>query len=101
MYVIMAGIMALTIVGMPYARLCLNFAWYFWWPFGRYVEGLPHDNISSTVFLSVYWFADAIVHSGVLGWHRRSVHTRANVERLGTWDCCPRHLVLCVFAARW
>ncbi|XP_077450117.1 cation/H+ exchanger protein 1 isoform X1 [Stigmatopora argus] len=37
-YVLICPVMFLTIVGVPYGKLCLKLAWYFIWPFGKSVQ---------------------------------------------------------------
>ncbi|XP_077994759.1 uncharacterized protein LOC144448402 [Glandiceps talaboti] len=37
-YLVIAFIMLLTIIGRPHARFCLRFAGYFFWPFGKFVQ---------------------------------------------------------------
>ncbi|NXN31593.1 VNX1 protein, partial [Nycticryphes semicollaris] len=38
LYVLMAAMMFLTVVGAPYGRLCWNLAGYFLWPFGKVIQ---------------------------------------------------------------
>ncbi|KAM9823983.1 cation/H+ exchanger protein 1 [Neosynchiropus ocellatus] len=37
-YVLVSLVMFLTLIGIPYGKLCLRLAWYFIWPFGMSVE---------------------------------------------------------------
>ncbi|BFZ14655.1 hypothetical protein BsWGS_17694 [Bradybaena similaris] len=37
-YLLVAALMALTVVGVPYAKFCWRMAWYFFWPFGKFVH---------------------------------------------------------------
>ncbi|KAM8883783.1 cation/H+ exchanger protein 1 [Synchiropus picturatus] len=37
-YVLVSLVMFLTLIGIPYGKLCLRLAWYFIWPFGKSVE---------------------------------------------------------------
>ncbi|XP_071831123.1 uncharacterized protein [Apostichopus japonicus] len=36
-YLCVAVVMAVTVIGWPYAKFCWKLAWYFLWPFGKYV----------------------------------------------------------------
>ncbi|PIK37763.1 putative low affinity vacuolar monovalent cation/H(+) antiporter [Apostichopus japonicus] len=36
-YLCVALVMAVTVIGWPYAKFCWKLAWYFLWPFGKYV----------------------------------------------------------------
>ncbi|NXP05925.1 VNX1 protein, partial [Thinocorus orbignyianus] len=38
LYVLMAAMMFITVVGAPYGRLCWNLAGYFLWPFGKVIQ---------------------------------------------------------------
>ncbi|XP_070710061.1 cation/H+ exchanger protein 1 [Pempheris klunzingeri] len=38
LYLLMCPVMFLTILGVPYGKLCLKLSWYFIWPFGKSVE---------------------------------------------------------------
>uniref|UniRef100_G3Q824 Cation/H+ exchanger protein 1 n=1 Tax=Gasterosteus aculeatus TaxID=69293 RepID=G3Q824_GASAC len=37
-YLLICPVMFLTILGVPYGKLCLKMAWYFIWPFGKSIE---------------------------------------------------------------
>jgi Ca2+:H+ antiporter len=36
-YVLCAGLLTITVIGLPYARLCWSLASYFFWPFGKFI----------------------------------------------------------------
>ncbi|NXD28514.1 VNX1 protein, partial [Spelaeornis formosus] len=38
LYVLVAAVMFVTIMGAPYGRLCWDLAWYFLWPFGKVIQ---------------------------------------------------------------
>ncbi|XP_025900099.1 low affinity vacuolar monovalent cation/H(+) antiporter-like [Nothoprocta perdicaria] len=40
LYVVVAAVMFLTVVGAPYGRLCWDLAGYFLWPFGKVIQRL-------------------------------------------------------------
>ena len=57
-----AGVLAVTIVGLPFARQCLKLARFSLWPFGRVVVPDPTATKLGTVG-AVLWFVP-----GVLMW---------------------------------
>ncbi|KAL4230443.1 hypothetical protein ACF0H5_010825 [Mactra antiquata] len=52
-YVLVACIMALTIIGWPYSKFCMKMAQYFLWPFGKFVF-LIHASPNATNMESHY-----------------------------------------------
>lgn len=36
-YVLSAGLLTITVIGLPYAKLCWSLASYFFWPFGKFI----------------------------------------------------------------
>jgi hypothetical protein len=43
-YLLIAAILCLTVVAIPYAKLCLRLSKYLFWPFGRFITKDPHNT---------------------------------------------------------
>ena len=71
-WLVLAGILAVTIIGLPFARQCLKMAHFTLWPFGR--EAVPSPNarplgaLGNVVWavLAGIWLAIGYVISGLL-----------------------------------
>jgi len=55
-YVIAAVLLAITIVGLPFAKQSLKLGGYALWPFGRTIIPAETRNVGLSVFGNVLWF---------------------------------------------
>ncbi|PIK45706.1 putative low affinity vacuolar monovalent cation/H(+) antiporter [Apostichopus japonicus] len=46
---VLAVVMAVTVIGWPYAKFCWKLAWYFLWPFGKYVTEASSYELEQAV----------------------------------------------------
>jgi uncharacterized membrane protein YccF (DUF307 family) len=78
-WLLAAALMAITIIGLPWARACLNIASYTLWPFGR--EAISRDLLTGRPDIgtgplgligNVIWFV-------LLGWILALVHVTAAI----------------------
>ena len=58
-WLITAGFLAITVVGLPFARQCLKLARFTWWPFGRTTIKSPAANVMGPVG-NILWFIPGI-----------------------------------------
>ncbi|XP_067915522.1 cation/H+ exchanger protein 1 isoform X2 [Heterodontus francisci] len=94
LYLLIAVIMFVTVVGVPYGKLCCSLAGYYFWPFGKviqkpfihprkssvqfYSEGIPEVTAVETTLLGVTERVEDIplqtAAEGVKYWHRPSTY---------------------------
>ena len=55
-YVIAAVLLAITIIGLPFAKQSVKLAGYALWPFGRTLVKSPERNVGISVVGNVLWF---------------------------------------------
>ena len=58
-WLLIGGLLAITIVGLPFARQCLKFARFALWPFGRTVVKSPNASVLGPVG-NVLWFIPGV-----------------------------------------
>ena len=56
LYLLAAGLMAITVIGLPFARQALKLGHYALWPFGRTLIQSPERNTELSVVANVLWF---------------------------------------------
>ncbi|XP_010005964.1 PREDICTED: low affinity vacuolar monovalent cation/H(+) antiporter-like [Chaetura pelagica] len=61
LYVLVAAVMFVTIVGAPYGRLCWDLAGYFLWPFGKVIQKVE-QGASALVWLCLGYPALLLAH---------------------------------------
>ncbi|XP_071087654.1 uncharacterized protein [Haliotis cracherodii] len=63
LYIIISGLMYLTYIGRSYGKFCWMMAWYFFWPFGKFVHQI-HDVPLYSVAESSYRDVTFRQHNG-------------------------------------
>ncbi|XP_009075470.1 PREDICTED: low affinity vacuolar monovalent cation/H(+) antiporter-like, partial [Acanthisitta chloris] len=61
LYVLVAAVMFLTVLGAPYGRLCWDLAGYFLWPFGKVIQKVEHCA-STVLWLSLGYPVLLVAH---------------------------------------
>ncbi|KAF2977303.1 hypothetical protein EK904_014188, partial [Melospiza melodia maxima] len=61
LYVLVATMMFITVMGAPYGRLCWDLAGYFLWPFGKVIQKVEH-RASAALWLCLGYPLLALAH---------------------------------------
>uniref|UniRef100_A0A674C5E9 Cation/H+ exchanger protein 2 n=1 Tax=Salmo trutta TaxID=8032 RepID=A0A674C5E9_SALTR len=107
-YLLVSILMFITIIGVPYGKMCWKLSWYFLWPFGKSIQ---EHRVGTYVWLLLGYPLLAVVHSlaCLISWllvftipvAKMNARTLASILLMPPENLSTRALLCCYHAVNW